>query len=76
MLRKESGWHDWIKNYLPNKTIVLNPPKNSEINEIDPNIKNQQQTDGKATAYVCFNNTCTAPTTDIATMKKSLEPEI
>lgn len=53
--------------FLPDSVLVLRP-ENSEAREIEelvPYVREQRSLDGKATAYVCENFTCMAPTTDL-----------
>ncbi len=51
------------KKYSPNKSILLKDPMNN-ILKID-NIKYFNQINGKATAYICINNTCKPATNDV-----------
>ncbi len=53
-------------SFFPNKVILLKDENNSEDNTLEdlaPFIKEQKQIEGKATAYVCRNFACQAPTT-------------
>lgn len=61
--------------FIPNKVLLLRPEgeKVPAITAIAEFTRYQNALDGKATAYVCRNYTCDAPTTDIAAMLKSLE---
>ena len=53
--------------------IVLRPEKDhADIAALAPFIEVQKSLGGKATAYVCQNHACDAPTTDIATMLATL----
>ena len=60
--------------YLPNKTITLRPPDDeaSEIIALIDSLKFKKQENHKATAYICSENTCKSPTTDLNTVLKSL----
>jgi len=49
---------------FPNKVVILRPTELPKL---------QKSIDGKATAYVCQNYACKAPTTDIKEMLKSLQ---
>ncbi|MBN1216154.1 MAG: thioredoxin domain-containing protein [Candidatus Lokiarchaeota archaeon] len=51
------------RKYIPNKSILLKNPMNN-ILKID-NIKYFNQINGKATAYICINNTCKPATNDL-----------
>jgi uncharacterized protein YyaL (SSP411 family) len=57
--------------YLPNKVVILKEPnsKNKLIEEIVPFIKDYSQIKNQATIYVCKNQKCQLPTTDIEKMK-------
>ena len=58
------------KQFLPNKTIIFRASEETppEIYQISPFVRHHRTRDGKATAYVCLNNTCQQPTTEITTM--------
>ncbi|MCH9022379.1 MAG: thioredoxin domain-containing protein, partial [Planctomycetes bacterium] len=58
------------KLYLPNKVVLLRPgsEKNPAISELAAYTKFQFSMDGKATAYVCRNYVCSAPTTEVEKM--------
>ena len=47
-------------NYLPNSTLQWLRP-DEPLGEIAPLIEGKSQLDGKATAYICHNFTCSAP---------------
>ncbi|MCP3919519.1 MAG: thioredoxin domain-containing protein [bacterium] len=62
--------------FLPNKVVVVRPAGGAgakAISRLVPYTETQEAIDGKATAYVCQNFTCQAPTTDVATMLAALE---
>jgi uncharacterized protein YyaL (SSP411 family) len=56
--------------FLPNRIIIHRPSEasSSDIDSIAQFIKNHTAIKGNATAYVCLNNACKAPTTDIKEM--------
>ena len=56
--------------YIPNKVVILKDTtiKNVQLANLAPYTKYQVAINGKATAYVCQNFTCAAPTTDIKKM--------
>jgi len=60
------------KNFLPNKSLIFRPTeeKSPEIDEFSNFVQYFDKFHGKATAYVCINKTCKAPTNDV---KKALE---
>jgi len=60
------------KQFLPNKSLIFRPTEksNPEIDNLSNFIQFFDKYEGKATAYVCINKTCKAPTNDI---NKALE---
>jgi hypothetical protein len=57
------------KQYLPNKVVLLQDPKTARaLAKLAEYTQYQKPIDDKATAYVCQNFTCAAPTTDIKKM--------
>ena len=63
------------KNYSPNKVVLFRPTDEEKpaIVALAEFTEFQKSLDGKATAYVCQNYACKAPTTDIKEMLKSLQ---
>ncbi len=58
------------KRFVPNKVVIFRPD-NEElplISKLAAFTEHQRAIDGKATAYVCKNFACNAPTTDTAKM--------
>jgi uncharacterized protein YyaL (SSP411 family) len=64
--------------FVPNKVVLFRPDTNeaTTLTSIAPFTANQKTLGGKATAYVCRNYTCKAPTTRIAEMLAALRPEL
>ena len=59
--------------YLPNTVILLRPDADSPpIVEIAPYTATQRSVNGRATAYVCRNQACELPTTDVEQMLEGL----
>ena len=60
------------KQFLPNKSLIFRSTEklNPEIDNLSNYIQFFDKYEGKATAYVCINKTCKAPTNDI---NKALE---
>ncbi|MEN6374537.1 MAG: thioredoxin domain-containing protein [Smithella sp.] len=60
--------------FLPNAVIIFRPEDKPDaaITSIAPFTKNMKSIDGKATAYVCSNFTCSKPITDFAEMMEVL----
>lgn len=54
------------REFLPNKVVLFRPSADheSEITALAPFTKDQISIDGKATAYVCRNQSCELPTSD------------
>jgi len=63
------------RKFIPNKIVVLNNPDNPKINNLAPYTESQTMKNGRATAYVCRNYSCKAPTNDPEEMVKKLMPE-
>jgi uncharacterized protein YyaL (SSP411 family) len=58
--------------YLPNRTLQLVGPGES-LEKISPLLAGKTQIDGKTTAYVCHNFTCSQPVTSWDELKPLLE---
>ncbi|MHA2367091.1 MAG: thioredoxin domain-containing protein, partial [Candidatus Hodarchaeales archaeon] len=61
--------------YLPNKVIILKEIKSKEqiIERLVPFIKDYSQIKNQPTIYICKNQQCQLPTTDIKKMKQFLD---
>ncbi len=63
--------------YLPNKILIVHRPgSKSFLCDHIPVLGTVVLKDGKATAYVCENYTCTAPVNGPKELKKILKPRI
>src|SRR5437867_9096864 len=60
------------KLYLPNRVLQLVDP-NQSLERISPLLQGKSQIDGKPTAYVCYDFTCSAPVTSWSELKPLLE---
>jgi uncharacterized protein YyaL (SSP411 family) len=60
------------KLYLPNKVVQLVDP-NQALEKISPLLQGKSQIDGKPTAYVCYDFTCSAPVRTWTELKPLLE---
>lgn len=62
------------REFLPNKVLLFRPTEEEspDIIHISPFAKDMSMINGRATAYVCTNYTCKAPTTDIDKMLELL----
>ncbi len=60
--------------FMPNKVILLKSvnEKNSLIEKVSTYVKNYVSINNTATAYICSNYTCKAPTTNIKKMLETL----
>ncbi len=60
--------------FIPNMTVLLRPAgkQGSELTELAPFCGAMSAVDGKATAYVCRNNSCQPPVTDVGQLKALL----
>ena len=74
--RSDARTTDLIKEihslYLPNKAVQVFAPGES-LEKVSPLMVGKQQIDGRPTAYVCQNFTCSAPVTSWAELKPLLE---
>jgi len=62
------------RHFLPNKVVLLKPLKDADhITGIAPFLGSMQAIEKKATAYVCVNQACELPTTDVGQMLALLE---
>ncbi|MBY8979306.1 MAG: thioredoxin domain-containing protein [Candidatus Lokiarchaeota archaeon] len=62
------------KQFLPNKSLIFRPTEklNPEIDKFSNFVQFFDKYEGKATAFVCINKTCKAPTNDINIALESL----
>ena len=58
--------------YLPNKVLQLATP-DTPLAVISPLLEGKTQVDGRPTAYVCQNFTCSAPVTSASSLRSLLE---
>jgi len=64
------------KGFRPNQVILLRTPENAAtLAKLAPFTEAQSSLGGKATAYVCREFACKAPTTDLAEMMKFVGEE-
>ena len=57
--------------YLPNRTLRIVSP-GEPLEKVSPLLKGKKQVDGKPTAYVCQNFTCSLPITEWENLKEQL----
>jgi uncharacterized protein YyaL (SSP411 family) len=76
--RSDARTADLIKEihsvYLPNKAVQLFAP-GEPLEKASPLMTGKQQIDGRPTAYVCQNFTCSAPVTSWAELKPLLKTD-
>jgi uncharacterized protein YyaL (SSP411 family) len=57
------------EGFRPNQVVLLRTPENAAaLARLAPFTETQTSLDGKATAYVCRDFACQAPTTEIGEM--------
>ncbi len=61
------------EQFLPNIVVISTHDKS--ILDVAPYLKKYNGIDGKPTAYICFNNTCYLPTTNIHDVINFIEKE-
>ena len=60
--------------FRPNKVVLLRSDAiAARLAELAPETEEQRSLAGRATAYVCRNFACLAPTTEIEAMLRSME---
>ena len=59
--------------FIPRKTLIASSSIDKSIEDIAERVKAQTMIDNKATVYVCENNTCKPPATDMREIVKLLE---
>jgi hypothetical protein len=73
---REPGVRDLLDQvnsiYLPNKVVQLAAP-GAPLGDFSPLLQGKSQIDGKPTAYVCHNFTCSAPVTSPSEIKSLLQ---
>ncbi len=58
--------------FLPSRILTGRTAEDSEADELVPLLRDRDQVDGRATAYVCENYTCQAPVTTPEDLRKAL----
>jgi uncharacterized protein YyaL (SSP411 family) len=61
-----------FKRFLPNKAVAQSPAADSKASRTIKLLEGRGKIDDKATAYVCRNFYCEAPTTDAANLSERL----
>lgn len=71
----ETGLKNFIAEvhsiFLPNKVLQLAAP-DAALGNLSPLLQGKTQIDGKPTAYVCHNSTCSRPVTSPTELKSLL----
>ena len=62
--------------YIPATVVLLVEPGDHQSRMVDllPFVGNMKMLDGSATAYVCKDFSCDAPTTDITVLVEAIDP--
>lgn len=64
-------------SFIPLSIVIHSPLSEiDEISKIVPILKNKKAIDGKATLYICYNNSCQPPITDLQKMEAFLKEHI
>jgi uncharacterized protein len=74
--RNDSHFDEWIERigllYLPNRALFVGNPLAPAGTFVPEPAQGKAQVDGKLTAYVCRERTCSAPITSFDDLKKEL----
>ena len=74
--RGTGGAQEWIERlgllYLPNRALFLADPRAAQSGFVPEAVRGKSQVDGKLTAYVCRERTCTAPITSFDALRGEL----
>ncbi len=69
-------WQAWIDRlgllYLPNRALFLADPRAAASGFVPEAVRGKSQVDGKLTAYVCRERSCTAPITTFDALRAEL----
>jgi uncharacterized protein YyaL (SSP411 family) len=67
---------EWIERlglvYVPNLAIFVADPARAQAGFMPEQVRDKRQIDGRVTAYVCREHTCTAPITTFKDLQKEL----
>jgi uncharacterized protein YyaL (SSP411 family) len=74
--RNDSQFDEWVGRmgllYLPNRALFAANPRAAAGTFVPEPAQGKSQVDGKLTAYVCRERTCSAPITSFEELKKEL----
>jgi len=74
--RGAAGLDEWIERlgllYLPNRALFLGDPRAPASGFVPEPLRGKAQIDGKLTAYVCRERSCTAPITSFDALRSEL----
>jgi uncharacterized protein YyaL (SSP411 family) len=74
--RGAAGLDEWIERlgllYLPNRALFLGDPRGPASGFVPEPVRGKAQVDGKLTAYVCRERSCTAPITSFDALRNEL----
>lgn len=59
--------------FLPYAEIIWNRAADENLRDLVPSCRSQKPLGGKTTLYICFQNYCLEPITDIAALRKAVE---
>ncbi len=61
------------QKFLPHKVVAWSRPSDEELRDFAPICREKPPLGGKSTLYVCFQDRCLEPLTDLEQMKQTLE---
>ena len=67
-------WLQWLgRMYLPNRAIVVVDPNSPDDSLVPEAAVGKRQIDGRVTAYICRERTCSAPVTTLKELRSVLD---
>ena len=64
------------QTYLPNKVVAMSAPGDTAASQLSPLLRDRQQVDGQATAYVCEFFTCKQPVNTASELAPQLQIKV
>ncbi len=61
------------RKFLPRTLIMLSDPEDKKLHELTPLLQGKGPVEGKTTAYLCRDETCMAPATQVEELLERLE---
>jgi uncharacterized protein YyaL (SSP411 family) len=60
-------------HYIPHKAVIWRHPKDKNLFQLIPFVKNQEPIDGKTTLYICFEGVCQQPLNEITAISEAVK---